>query len=151
MRFAFSFLKVQESAEEVAADVLLKLWTMKEALLEVHSIKTYLYTATKNAAINYLEKNKKYTTWDLENIDVELTPGTGNPEAVLLNDELRTVICDAIMTLPPKCRLVYKLIREDGLTYKEVADILDISVHTVDSHLTKALHKLIAVLKLYIP
>ena len=55
-----------------------------------------------------------------------------------------------IRGLPPKCQMVYKLVREDGLSYREVSVIMNISENTVDRHLNNALHKLIKAVKLYL-
>ena len=66
-----------------------------------------------------------------------------------MKDELHHSIILAVKKLPPKCQMVYKLIREEGFTYKEVAQLLDISSNTVDRHLNNALHKLIHTVKEY--
>jgi RNA polymerase sigma-70 factor (ECF subfamily) len=73
---------------------------------------------------------------------VELDLSLYNPEELMLREELRQKIAQAIRELPPKCQMVYKLVREDGFRYKEVAAILNISENTVDRHLSNALHKL---------
>jgi RNA polymerase sigma factor (sigma-70 family) len=72
-----------------------------------------------------------------------------NPEELLIKDELTYRIASAINDLPPKCQQVYKLVREEGFTYKEVAQLLDISTNTVDRHLNNALHKLMHTVKEY--
>ena len=65
-----------------------------------------------------------------------------NPESILITRELRSRIQDAIEQLPPRCKIIFKLIKEDGLSYKEVASIMEISVKTVDTQLYLALKKL---------
>jgi RNA polymerase sigma-70 factor (ECF subfamily) len=142
VRFAYTYLKSHEAAEEVFSDVMLKIWNLEDKLAKVDDITVYLYTAIKNASLNYLSKYKKYTVWDLENIDVVLDDKTYNPEQLLINNELRKKVLASINELPPKCQMAYKLIREDGLSYKEVAGILDISVNTVENHVTAALRRL---------
>jgi RNA polymerase sigma-70 factor (ECF subfamily) len=147
---AFTFVKTQETAEEIVSDVMMKIWNMQAALADVVNIKLYLYTAVKNTAINYLTKNSKYTHWDIENIEVPLNTGIYTPEDILLRDEFQKQVAAAIKSLPPKCQMVYKLVREDELTYREVALLLNISENTVDRHLNIALHKLAESVKLYL-
>jgi RNA polymerase sigma-70 factor (family 1) len=149
LEFAHSYVRSRETAEEIVCDVMMKVWTMKEGLLKISNLKLYLYQATKNSAINEIKKNKKYTSWDIENLDVQPDPTLYNPEELFIKDELRNKITIAIKELPPKCQLVYKLVREEGLAYKEVAQIMEISPNTVDRHLTNALHKLTHTVKQY--
>jgi RNA polymerase sigma-70 factor (family 1) len=142
VRFAFTFLTSNESAEEVYSDTLLKIWNLEERLEEVEDLRVYLYAAIRNNSLSYLSRYKTCTVWDLENIDVALDDSTFNPEELLINNEFRKKVLASVNELPPKCRMAYKLIREDGLSYKEVGRILNISVNTVENHVTAALHKL---------
>lgn len=148
--FAFTFVKTQETAEEIVSDVMMKIWNMQAALAAVENVKLYLYTAVKNTSITYLTKNNKYTHWDIENIEVSLNLDIYTPEDILLRDEFRKQVAAAIKSLPPKCQMVYKLVREDELTYREVALLLNISENTVDRHLNIALHKLAGSIKIYL-
>lgn len=149
-RFAYGFVKQREAAEEIVSDVLMKLWTMKEALLQIDHLKLYLFTATRNASVNYLAKNSKYTSWDIEHIAPEHDLSFYNPEELLLGNELQNAIAATIRSLPPKCQMAYLLVRENGFTYKEVAAIMDISENTVDRHLNIAMHKLSESVKIYL-
>lgn len=149
LELAHSFVRSRETSEEMVCDLMMKVWTMKEDLLKINNLKLYLYQAVRNAAINELKKNKKHTSWDIENLEVQLDHTLYNPEELLIKDELRNKIIAAIKELPPKCQLVYKLVREEGFTYKEVAQLMEISPNTVDRHLTNALHKLTYMVKEY--
>lgn len=148
--FALGFVKIAEVAEEIVSDVMMKLWVMQEKLYDIENLKVYLYTAVKNASINYLKKHQHVIEWDPDNIDIHLDLDLYNPEDILLKNEFRRKIAAAIRSLPSRCRQVYKLVREDGLTYKEVAGILEISENTVDRHLNIALHKLTESVRTYL-
>lgn len=148
--FAHSMLKSQEGAEEVVSDVMMKIWLMRARLPEVENLRVYLFTAVKNAALNYLSQHHKYTSWDLEHIEIGHDPDLYNPEEILLRDELKKQIALTIRSLPPKCQMAYKLVREEGLPYKEVAAIMGITENTVDRHLNIAFHKLTALVREYL-
>jgi RNA polymerase sigma-70 factor (family 1) len=150
LRFALSYIKCTETAEEIVSDVMMKVWTMKEDLAAINNLKVYLYRSVKNGCLNHISKSNKYPVTDIENTDVVLNTDLYNPEEVALKNELRNKILTAIKELPPKCQMVYKLVREDGLTYREVAVVMNISENTVDRHLNNALHKLIKAVKLYL-
>ena len=146
-RIAFYYLQKDEWAQEVALDVFLTLWNKRRELSEIKNFENYSFILLKNASLNYIEKNKSTA----ENLDdcVETTPDNITPESNLLNEELFLVYLNALEELPPKCREVFVLIREDGLSYKEVADKLGISVKTVDAQLQKAVARLKDKIKTY--
>jgi RNA polymerase sigma-70 factor (family 1) len=148
--FSCTYVKTQEAAEEIVSDLMIRLWNMQQKLDAIDNLKVYLFTATRNASINYLTRNNKYTHWDIENIDVVLNLDMYNPEDLLLRNEFRAKVAAAIRSLPPKCQMVYKLVREDGFTYREVATVMNISENTVDRHLNIALHKLTESVKAYL-
>jgi RNA polymerase sigma-70 factor (ECF subfamily) len=149
-RFAFSMVKNKDASEEIVSDVMMRLWSANERLLEIENLKLYLFKAVKNTALNYLSRNAQYTSWDLEYIEIELTMDFYNPEEVMLKKELTTAISSAVRDLPPKCQMAYKLVREDGFSYKEVACIMGISENTVDRHLNIALQKLTKAILTYV-
>ncbi len=149
-QFAYSFVKSHEAAEDVVSDVMMNVWSMGKALADIDNLKVYLFTAVRNKGFNYLSKNSRYAHWDIDSIDVELDLTVYNPEDLMIREELRQKIAQAIRELPPKCQMVYKLVREDGFKYKEVAAILNISENTVDRHLNNALHKLKQAIRVYL-
>ncbi|TDX00878.1 RNA polymerase sigma-70 factor [Dinghuibacter silviterrae] len=148
-RFAYSMLKAHEASEEVVSDVMMRLWIQRERLPEIRSLRVYLFTAIRNAALNYLEQHHRYTSWDLDNVEVGHDLDLYNPEEILLKEEWRRQIETMIRSLPPQCQMAYKLVREEGLTYKEVASIMGIAENTVDRHLNIAFRKLTALARKY--
>ena len=146
-QFAYSFVQSKESAEEIANDVFLSIWQKRESLHTIQNIQVYLYVAVKNASLNYLRKNNLQVPVSVEQLNVDHFPMVANPELLLTQRELQQQVREAIEQLPPRCRLIFKLIKEDGLSYKEVAAILDLSVKTIDSQLCLALKKLAIILQ----
>jgi len=146
-RFCYCLLKSHELAEEVASDVMIMLWRKRGTLLEIANIKVYAFVIAKNLSLNMLSKNSRQELVSIDEIKIEIALDHLNPEQILINDELKQKLEQATHTLPGRCQLVFKLIKEDGLSYKEVAEILNISVKTVDAHLVAALKKLSSILK----
>jgi len=150
-QFANCLTKEPEAAEEIVSDVMMKVWEMGESLSEIRSLKVYLYKSVKNRALNYSSRNHKYRmiSVDADDFAIDMRSGLLDPENSLIRKELHEGVTAAIHSLPPKCQVVYKLIRVDGLCYKEVAEIMGISVKTIDRHLNNALHKLVYSMKVY--
>lgn len=151
LQFAASIVKVKEVAEDMVEDVFVKLWNNRSAINSIRNIRVYLYVALKNHCINYINRNTSSVDIDLDNLDVvcgELVP---NPEDLMVVSEMLQMVNRAIHELPPKCRIVYKLVKEDGLLYKEVADILNISPRTVENHIALAIKRIAEVLTVNFP
>ncbi len=143
-RFAYSFVESKEVAEEIVSDVFVNLWKNRMRLLEIENLKVYLYVAVKNLSIKHCNRNNRDRVISLDDlaVDIPSTCGYANPEEICISAELAAAIHTAIQKLPPRCKIIYKLIREDGLRYKEVADILHLSVKTIDAQMTIATKKI---------
>lgn len=140
--FATSILKSKYDAEEVVSDVFMRIWEKRVQLAQVESPLFYLFTAVKNQSINRLNSDKKNRQISPEHWMVQLNSVYFNPEKLMMTAEMLKYINNTINTLPPKCRMVFKLIKEDGLRYKEVAELLGISVKTVEAQMAIALRRI---------
>ncbi len=151
LNFAYYFLESSVAAEEVVSSVFISLWEKRKELTKIDRVEAYIFSSTKNKSFNYLRDNKR--SIQLKDIDSEddfLVPIFENPESKLLNEELKEKIIEIIEELPPKCKMIFTLIREDGMKYKEVAKLLDISIKTVEVQMGRALAKLKSSIKPYL-
>jgi len=141
-RFATSLVHCKEAAEEIVHDVLINLWKKRNTFTEIENLNTYLYISVKNLSLNYLRNERKHLHVDLETIHDENNYIAVDPESVMISVEGIKTLNTFINKLPAKCKLVFRLIKEDGLKYKEVAALLNISVKTVENQLAIALKKI---------
>lgn len=148
-KFAFSILHSSEFAEEAVNDVFLNIWQKRHGLATIQNLTNYLFISTKNTSVNYLTKFRKERSTSLDDVLVRFDIDELTPETTIFNEELRKEIEQAINQLPPKTKLVFQMAKVEGLKYKEIAQILDISVNTIDNHVATALKKLGATLKKY--
>lgn len=149
-RIAVYYLKHEEWAQEVVQDIFLKLWDKRKELCLINNFDSYCFILLKNASLNYLVKVNTHNLAPLDDQDESrYTNYTNTPEHEFLNDELLLIYVKALESLPPKCREVFVLIREQGLSYKEVAEQMEISVKTVDAQLQKAVSRLKERIKQY--
>ncbi|WP_432708451.1 RNA polymerase sigma-70 factor [Pedobacter sp.] len=146
--FSFSLLKSREPAEEVANDVLISLWRNRKSLLTIRNIKIYSFVMARNRSLNVINSDKKHQLLAIDDLEIEMVLSDLDPEQSLINGELKEKLQDAINSLPKQCKMVFKLIKEDGCSYKETASILNISTKTVDAHLVTAVKKLTVLLQL---
>lgn len=142
LQFAFVLTKNKEVAEELVEDVFIKFWKNRQNATSVRNLKVYLYRATKNTCLNYLSsKANENITKPFDAINIEL-PDSVCPDQLLIYQETYAKIKSAIETLPPRCKMIFKLIREDGLKYKEAAEILNLSPNTIDAQMTIAIRRI---------
>jgi len=141
--FARVLVKTKEPAEEIVSDVFIKVWEKRKELDKIDNLKLYLYVATRHIALNYLEKERRKPASLIDYFQhAELISVHLDPEQLLITADMMAMLRKAVDQLPPKCKVIFKLVKEDGLKYKEVAEILGISVKTVENQLAIALHKL---------
>ncbi|MBX2920901.1 MAG: RNA polymerase sigma-70 factor [Chitinophagaceae bacterium] len=147
-QFSTSMVKVKEVAEEIVEDVFVKLWNNRKELGNIDNLRVYLYVAVRNHSLNYINrKANKEAPVELNNFDIVCSELAPSPEDLMVASEMLHTVNKAIYELPPKCRIVYKLVKEDGLKYKEVAEVLNISSRTVENHIALAIKKIALALK----
>lgn len=141
-RFVNCLVKSPHIAEELAADVMITLWRKRSELMEIRNIMVYSFVIAKNLSMNFLKKESGRRIVSLDDVDVKLEIDNITPEQILISDELKSRLNKKIDALPPRCKLIFKLIRQDGLSYKEAAEILDVSIKTIDAQLVIAVKRL---------
>jgi RNA polymerase sigma-70 factor (ECF subfamily) len=144
--FANGYTASRSEAEEVVEDVFMRLWELRQQLEVRESLKSYLYTATRNRSLNRL-RDERAEARRLEEASAEVAaPGMGQPRPGLDEEieaaEFARAVERAVEKLPPRTRQVFLLHRQHGLTYGEVAAALEISPKTVENQLGRALKHL---------
>lgn len=143
----YRILKDVSLAEDIVQEVFLKVWD-KRANLELNeAFQAYLYRSCYNTALNFLKKQKSF--YELSDIPVEVC-GDDGAEKTLLFLETEAKILASIETLPPKTKSVFSLSRFEELSYKEIAERLNISLKSVEKHMGIALQRLRDQLKEYL-
>jgi len=141
-KFSNSFVKSKEVAEEIVSDVFIKIWTIKSDLASISNLKVYLYTITKNFSLNYLTRHSKMRVINLDDVKDEMFFNFVTPADVLISTDIIARINQSINLLPSQCRIIFYLVKEGDLKYKEVATILNISVNTVRNQVAIATKKI---------
>ncbi len=149
-QFAYGILKSQDYAEEVVSDVFIAIWEKRSRLATIEAPLVYLYQAVKNKALNSIHRQKRQQALDTGEWLVPLSSVYFDPERLMMTEEMIQQIRNAIESLPTRCKLIFKLVKEDGLKYKEVAELLQISVKTVEAQMAIAMRRLGKCMQLHI-
>lgn len=145
--FANQYVKEDHAAEEIVQEVFLKIWEKRKIIKIETSVKQYLYKSVRNSSLNFIQHNKvknQYAMDIIENFKQEI-----DPTKYYLEVGLAEKIEESINSLPEKRKEIFRLCKEDGLKYKEIAEKLKISVKTVEAQMGLALKSLREKLKDY--
>ncbi len=138
----YSFLITNDKAgsEEIVADIFANIWINRDKIYIKKNVRAYLFKSTKNLAISYLRKNKNI----FEKIEEEnlINTNSNSPDQYIINREKQLKIKDILDIIPKRSREIFILHRFSGLKYQDIAETLDISVKTVEKHISKALRVL---------
>jgi len=139
----FNFLHYKTGNLQVAEDILqetfIKLWENRDNIKEELSVKSFLYTIANNMALNYFRHKKIVIKYQVEKQQSDLDHFQNSPDRIYEKKELQENLMQAIEQLPEKTRIVFMMSRFNKLKYNEIAERLEISIKTVESHIGKAL------------
>ncbi|MHA4811445.1 RNA polymerase sigma factor [Flavitalea flava] len=139
-KLCYSIIGNKEAAEEITNDVFINIWQKKHLLSNIINPELYLLKCARNQALQYLRKPRpEISEENLHDFSIEWEI---SPEQIFISSEMVLRINAAIDSLPPKCKLIFLLIKEGSLKYREVADLLNVSVKTVETQMSIALKKI---------
>lgn len=145
-KYLLLIFKSQLLVDHIAQDIFIYLWENRKSIEIKTSLESYLYSAGRYQAINQLRNKKRHEK--LEQILVETQDEeNSSPFSLLESRELEQIIDEAVSSLPERCQQIFRLSREEEMTYKEIAEVLHLSVNTVENQMSIAFKKLRNVLR----
>jgi RNA polymerase sigma-70 factor (ECF subfamily) len=135
--FAAAIVKNSDDADEIVNDVFVSIWEKRNALILDDSLKSYLFKSVKNRCLNHIKK-ARLPFADMPDEFSVISPAP-SADRILEGKELQIHINQLIDQLPTKCKQVFLLSRMFDLSYKEIAEIMDISAKTVENQIGIAL------------
>lgn len=135
---AYRRVQSREIAQEIVQDVFTSLWVNRRELQIQSSLQGYLLSAVKYKVLNHIEKEMVRRSYR-EQLQATSSIATNYTEETILFEDLSAHLEEELANLPPKCREVFRLSRQEFKTNKEIAEQLGISEKTVENQLTKAL------------
>ncbi|MDQ8005900.1 MAG: RNA polymerase sigma-70 factor [Pedobacter sp.] len=137
--FAKQYTKHLESAEEISSELFVKLWLKRSEFSSILNPEVYLYVSVKNACLNLIRSGKRQLAVIEDENNLEVSSANYSH---LEDKELVKLLDAAVSSLPEQRKIIFKLIKEDGLKTSTVAQILGLSRRTVENQLYKAVKTL---------
>lgn len=143
LAFARQYIKQRETAEEITSELFVQIWLKRNGLSEVINPEVYMYVSIKNACLNLIRSEKKRNLLFLEFPGDQSFEKLSDRNGMGMGDkELLRLLNQAVAALPEQRRIIFSLIKEQQLKSSVVAEILGISVRTVENQLYKAVKTL---------
>ncbi len=137
-QFSFSMLKNTEDSKEIVQEVFFRIWNKREDINTAKSFKSFLFTISYNLIVDQFRlklKDQEYLKFLKRYFD----SNTANQSNLSDLETIRKQVQLAVNELPKKRKKIYQLSRENGLTHKEIAEHLKISVKTVENQISLSL------------
>ena len=145
-RFVRYFL-AESDAEDVVSEVFVALWNNRGKLLLVNNFSSYIYTMARNEAYAHLRLQNKIQNVSLDDMPVSLSICEESAEGRIIEEEMIEVYNKAVAQLPERCKLIFLMVREEKLKYKEIADILQITTGTIEQQMNQAIKRISATIE----
>lgn len=148
--FALALTRSQAMADDVTQEVFIRLWERRQKL-HIEQFTYYLLTMTRNHSLNHLRKHRYRNEIDLDSVNLEWLSLRTTPESLMISSEMIHKLNTAINDLPPRCKLIFFLVKEKGLTYRDTASLLGVSLKNVENQMGIAFKRLNVAVELYVP
>lgn len=150
-QFAQHYVKREESADELVSELFVQVWLRRGSLHEINNPTRYLYQSVKNGCLTYLKKENRHARVSLDEVDPAnlQVAVTASPEQLLEYKELLSLLEEAVDLMPDQRRTVFRMVKEDRLKCREVAELLGLSVRTVENQVYRAVKRLNEVVESY--
>ena len=154
--FVLEFVPLKDVAENIVQDTLVTLWNKRNELKDDSNLTSYLFTVAKNNALKKL-REKKYSqklfsnAIDVGELDLNVETLSTVDTSVCAFMDIEQIIQETLASLPPQCRKVFELSRFQEMKNREIAEELDISIKTVEKHISKGIKTFKVALKDYLP
>lgn len=149
-RFVRYFLQ-EEDAKEIVSEIFFKIWKNRCRIEKVENKTSYIYQIAKNECFDFLSKNRLGTTIDYEDIPISFSLKSDDCDEGLIEAEMMDIFYKAVDQLPERCKLIFLMVRVDQLKYKEVAEILSLTVGTIEQQMNIAIKRISEAVSIYYP
>lgn len=141
-RYTYYFETNRELRNDIISDVFMSVWVARENLPNIKNINNYLFISVRNQVLKYKRDKIAHLSVSIDSYENLTEDNLDNAQVDLEKKELSQTVEMAVNSLPERCKLIYLLVKEEGMQYSEVAEMLSISKKTVQAQMIIAVKKL---------
>lgn len=141
-QFSMMFLCSEPASEDVVEDVFFNIWKDRKSLTTIANFQTYIYQAVRNGCLNVLKSGYVSKRDELPESELQVKTSSDSPLDELTYKELNEAVQQAVNALPERCRIVFKMAKEDDMSQQEIADALGVQLCTVQRQILLAKDKI---------
>jgi len=155
-KFVKSYVRDAVATEDIVSESMVLLWQQYDENRSASQL-PFLYTILRNKSLDFLKSQRRHSNvsdmddWRSGDLELRIRTLSESPEQMIFSDELRRLVDDALAAMPERTAEIFRLCRDEGKTYQEVAAIFGISAKGVEYHMSQALKTLKSALSDYLP
>ena len=142
VNFADAIIKDRNAAKDIVQDAFIKIWANRLKLDETQSLENYIYVIVKRLVLNYIRDHRPSESLESDDVQMVQSVPWGGQELIVIANETSNRIREAVSQMPTQRRKVFVMSRYQGMSNSQIAQTLQISVKTVERHMTLALAEL---------
>ncbi len=146
--YVYRLTKSKIISEEIVQDAFMKVWVNRAMLPGIRSFRAYLFTITRNHAFNTLRDETKKAFLN-EELSKDLFMIEDPEDTISEAEDLYGIVEKAVAQLPRQQQKVWRMNKEEGLPYQQIADKLQLSRETVKRHITLAMASVLRYVKVH--
>lgn len=140
--FVYGYTSSDDVAEDIVQDLFLSVWQDPERWVKARRVRVLLFVAARNRALDYLRHRRVRENHAERVLAEDPNPSIPSADDAFAHKEIQQAIDDAVSRLPERAREIFLMSRSDGLTYREIAERIGISIKTVETHMSRSLRRL---------
>lgn len=142
VNFADAIIKDRSVSKDIVQEAFIKIWANRARLDENQILENYIYVIVKRLILNYLRNTKKSESIDSDIAHSVQYDSLGGQDLIVIANETRSRMQNIVSRMPEQRRKVFVMSRNQGMSNRQIAEALQISVKTVERHMTLALSEL---------
>ena len=152
LNYIYRFTNLKENSEDLAQEVFLRVYRAAGQYRPEAKFTTWLYKIATNVSLTYVKKKNNNVSLDemAENVGEQMDPGVEISDEIIYRKEIKSVIFEAMESLPEREKIAIMLCKYEGLSYEETANVLDCTVGAVKAYVHRGRMKLVSKLKPYL-
>jgi RNA polymerase sigma-70 factor (ECF subfamily) len=138
------FISHTEDCQDVVSEVFYQIWKNRDKLISVRDMQSWLFILCRNEAFHLLKQNERLKLESIDDLPVEIDMADDDE---FIDEEMRKIYRESVNGLPQRCKMIFLLAKEEGMSYRKIAELLSITEGTVAQQMTIAIRRITEIVR----